>query len=367
MTNSKPSLQPSGGVPISLKGVTKKFGTYTALDKFDMDIRRGEFLTILGESGSGKTTILNSLAGFIEIDSGSILIDGKSVEKLPPERRGAGMVFQNYSLFPHMNVLDNVAFPLRMRGASKQDARTRAGEALEIVRLHGLGQRFPRELSGGQQQRVAVARAISFGPSVLLMDEPLGALDLKLREALQFEIKQIQRQLGCTVVYVTHDQREAMAMSDRIVILRNGKIEQMGSSEELYDRPASKFVADFIGQTNVLPAKVSGGTLSLATLGVTFSPQIQPGSGGTTYLSIRPEKLNIHKTAVERVSFPATITEKIFLGDSIAVSATVADGSTLYCRQPRTKGFSVSVGENVFLAFDPDDAVLIHEDTAGGE
>ena len=367
MNQPKPSLQPSGGVPISLKGVTKKFGNYTALDAFDMDIRKGEFLTILGESGSGKTTILNSLAGFIEIDSGSILIDGKSVEKLPPERRGAGMVFQNYSLFPHMNVLDNVAFPLRMRGASKQEARAKAQDALDIVRLSGLGQRFPKELSGGQQQRVAVARAISFGPSVLLMDEPLGALDLKLREALQFEIKQIQRQLGCTVVYVTHDQREAMAMSDRIVILRNGRIEQMGSSEELYDRPASKFVADFIGQTNVLPAKVNGGTVDLAALGVSFAPVTLPSTSGATYASIRPEKLTIHKTAPDGVSFPATITETIFLGESIAVSARVADGTTLYCRQPRTKGFSVSVGENVHMAFDPEDAVLITETSAGGE
>src|SRR5690606_18888616 len=243
----------------------------------------------------------------------------------------------------------------------------KAQDALDIVRRSGLGQRFPKELSGGQQQRVAVARAISFGPSVLLMDEPLGALDLKLREALQFEIKQIQRQLGCTVVYVTHDQREAMAMSDRIVILRNGRIEQMGSSEELYDRPASKFVADFIGQTNVLPAKVNGGTVDLVSLGVSFVPVTLPSGSGATYASIRPEKLTIHKTTPDGLSFPATITETIFLGESIAVSANVADGTTLYCRQPRTKGFSVSVGENVHLAFDPEDAVLITETTAGGE
>jgi len=348
-----------GGAPLSFANVTKTFGTYRALDAFSLEVERGEFLTILGESGSGKTTILNSLAGFIDIDSGTIMIDGKSVERLPPERRGVGMVFQNYSLFPHMNVLDNVAFPLRMRGVVKQDARKRAEGALEIVRLQGLGHRFPRELSGGQQQRVAVARAISFNPPVLLMDEPLGALDLKLREALQFEIKQIQRQLGCTVVYVTHDQREAMAMSDRIVILKGGRIEQLGTSEELYDRPASKFVADFIGQTNVLPARLEAGKVHVDALGISFAPATALTGDGQAHVSIRPEKLAVDDAADNAVRFAATIKETIFLGEAISVSAIVGSGTDIFCRQPRRAGSSVKPGEQVTLSFDPADAVII--------
>ncbi len=350
-----------GGAPIEFSGVTKKFGAYTALDGFDIKIERGEFLTILGESGSGKSTILNALAGFIEIDSGTIQIDGNPVENLPPERRGVGMVFQNYSLFPHLNVLDNVAFPLRMRGTSKSEARKRAAESLEIVRLGELGHRFPRELSGGQQQRVAVARAISFRPPVLLMDEPLGALDLKLREAMQFEIKQIQRQLECTVVYVTHDQREAMAMSDRIVVLRGGQIEQMGSSEELYDRPVSKFVADFIGQTNVVPAALADGQISTDQLGVVFAPPDIPEFAGDLFVSIRPEKIFINANVPDQVQFEATIDETIFLGEAISVSATTKTGTSLYIRQPRQAGKTLEVGDSVILSFDPLDAVIINE------
>jgi putative spermidine/putrescine transport system ATP-binding protein len=352
-------VQHKGGAPIALRGVTKVFGAFTALDGFDIEIERGEFLTILGESGSGKTTILNALAGFIEIDSGTILIDGMPVEKLPPERRGVGMVFQNYSLFPHMDVLDNIAFPLRMRGIAKRDARKRAEEALEIVRLHGLGRRAPRELSGGQQQRVAVARAISFGPSVLLMDEPLGALDLKLRETLQFEIKQIQRQLGCTVVYVTHDQREAMAMSDRIAILKSGKIEQLGSSEELYDRPASKFVADFIGQTNVIPASLKNGKVVIDLLGVSFTPINTVVGRDDIFVSIRPEKLTVNRASENEIQFRTVIKETVFLGDAISVSAMTNSGANIYFRHLRLAGSNVSVGDEVVLSFEPADAVII--------
>ncbi|GAU86783.1 ABC transporter ATP-binding protein [Bosea sp. BIWAKO-01] len=347
------------GVPIAFRDVTKRFGAFTALDRFNMVVQGGEFLTILGESGSGKSTILNSLAGFISIDTGEIAIDGRAVHTLPPERRGVGMVFQNYSLFPHMSVLDNVAFPLRMRGTDKGEARRRGEEALEIVRLGGLGHRLPRELSGGQQQRVAVARAISFNPPLLLMDEPLGALDLKLREALQFEIKQIQRRLGCTVVYVTHDQREAMAMSDRIVVLRNGRIEQLGTSADLYDRPLTKFVADFIGQTNVIPAERSGGDVILAQLGLTITPASCPAGSEPLYLNLRPEKLSAKRAEGREVEFPATVQETVFLGDTISVSAVTASGTVLYFRQPRGPAQSLAAGDPVWLCFDPLDAVLV--------
>ncbi|MBM6593102.1 ABC transporter ATP-binding protein [Microvirga pudoricolor] len=347
------------GVPIVFRNVTKRFGSFTALDGFSMAIEEGEFLTILGESGSGKSTILNALAGFIPIDDGEISINGKAVHTLPPEQRGVGMVFQNYSLFPHMDVADNVAFPLRMRGVPKQEARKRGEEALGIVRLSGLGHRFPRELSGGQQQRVAVARAISFHPRVLLMDEPLGALDLKLREALQFEIKQIQRSLGCTVVYVTHDQREAMAMSDRIMVLRSGRIEQLGSSADLYDRPRTKFVADFIGQTNIVPAVRSGRQVVLDHLGLTITPPAIPEGVAPLFLNLRPEKLMAKRADGQEVEFPAQVQETVFLGDMISVSAVTPSGISIYFRQPRQAGFSLNPGDAIWLSFDPSDAVLV--------
>ncbi|MBD2749553.1 ABC transporter ATP-binding protein [Microvirga sp. BT688] len=347
------------GVPIAFRNVTKRFGAFTALDGFSMTIERGEFLTILGESGSGKSTILNALAGFVPIDSGEISIDGKAVHALPPEQRGVGMVFQNYSLFPHMNVADNVAFPLRMRGVQKREARRRSEEALDIVRLSGLGHRFPRELSGGQQQRVAVARAISFHPPVLLMDEPLGALDLKLREALQFEIKQIQRRLGCTVVYVTHDQREAMALSDRIVVLRSGRIEQLGSSADLYDKPRTKFVADFIGQTNVIPATRSGRQVILDHLGLIITPPSITGGDDPLFLNLRPEKLTARRAEGQEVEFPATVQETVFLGDTISVSAMTPSGIAIYFRQPRHAASGLSPGDAIWLSFDPSDAVLV--------
>ncbi len=347
------------GLPISFSGVSKRFGAFTALDDFSMEVRGGEFLTILGESGSGKSTILNSLAGFIAIDQGSIAIAGREIQNLPPERRNVGMVFQNYSLFPHMSVADNVAFPLRMRGLDRKEARKRADEALEIVRLNGLNHRLPRELSGGQQQRVAVARAISFRPPVLLMDEPLGALDLKLREALQFEVKQIQRQLGCTVVYVTHDQREAMAMSDRIVVLRAGRIEQMGSSADLYDRPLTKFVADFIGQTNVIAAERAGRGVTLTELGLTIDGAEVPVGSSPLFLSLRPEKLSAKRASAGELEFQATVQETVFLGDMISVSAVSRSGRLLYFRELREGGRLLQPGDPIWLSFDPAAAVFV--------
>lgn len=249
----------TGGAPISFSGITKRYGPVEALREFSLDIAGGEFVTFLGPSGSGKTTALNILAGFIEPSAGDVLIDGVSITRLPTEKRNVGMVFQSYSLFPHMDVRDNVAFPLRMRGVPKAERHARAEQALAMVRLAGFGGRKPHELSGGQRQRVACARAIVFEPRVLLMDEPLGALDLKLREAMQDEIKEVQRRIGCTVIYVTHDQGEALAMSDRIVVMSEGRIEQIGAPAAVYDSPSNAFVAQFVGETNFLPAELAGG------------------------------------------------------------------------------------------------------------
>ena len=215
-------------------------------------MRRGEFVTLLGPSGSGKTTTLRMIAGFTSPTGGSIEIDGQDMTRVPPHRRDVGMVFQNYALFPHMTAAQNVAFPLRMRKQSRAEIDRRVGDALDLVKLRHLADRYPRQLSGGQQQRIALARAVVFEPRLLLMDEPLGALDRKLREALQLEIIRISRELGATVLYVTHDQEEALVMSDRIAIFNEGRIEQLGSGEDLYDRPASLFVADFIGESNIL-------------------------------------------------------------------------------------------------------------------
>jgi len=246
----------SKGAALTLTGLVKRYGEHVAVADVSIAIAAGEFVTLLGASGSGKTTTLMMVAGFVEPDAGSILIAGTPIERIPPEQRNLGVVFQSYALFSHMTVAENIAFPLRMRHVPRADARNRAEKALEMVGLSGFGARRVDQLSGGQQQRVALARALVFEPPVLLMDEPLGALDRKLREQMQGEIKNLQRSLGLTVLYVTHDQEEAMVMSDRIAIMRNGMIEQCGPSAEMYDRPVSAFVADFLGESNLWTARV---------------------------------------------------------------------------------------------------------------
>ena len=242
------------GASVSVHGLGKRYGAVRAVKAVDIEVRPGEFLSLLGPSGSGKTTLLMMIAGFEIPTEGSMRIGDRDVTYVAPNRRNIGMVFQRYALFPHMTVADNVAFPLRMRKVEKTEIARRVANALALVQLQDFGKRFPSELSGGQQQRVAVARALVFEPPVLLMDEPLGALDKKLREQMQIEIKRLQQRLGVTVIYVTHDQEEALTMSDRIAVMRNGSLEQIGSPTELYDSPATPFVADFVGKTNFLEA-----------------------------------------------------------------------------------------------------------------
>ncbi|WP_050470231.1 ABC transporter ATP-binding protein [Herbaspirillum chlorophenolicum] len=349
------------GATIEFCNVRKAYGNVTALYDFSLSIGEGEFLTILGSSGSGKSTVLNALAGFAAASSGEILIGGRAVTHEPPEKRNLGMVFQNYSLFPHMSVAQNIAFPLRMRGANRQEITEKVRHALQIVRLDAYAERMPKELSGGQQQRVAFARAIVFSPPVLLMDEPLGALDLKLREALQYEIKEIQHKLGCTVVYVTHDQREALAMSDRIVVLRDGRIEQAGSPMDIYDRPNSRFVAQFIGQTNLLAVQPDqAGGSSLPALGIAWpgACAVEPGIG--YFLSVRPEKLERRTPRDGDLAIEVTVNEAVFLGDIVEYSAQHAGGTAIQFREPRASHTHVaSRGEKVRLAFRPDDAVMV--------
>jgi spermidine/putrescine transport system ATP-binding protein len=237
---------------VELRGVTKRFDDAVAVDSVDLAVRSGEFLSLLGPSGCGKTTTLRLIAGFEQPDEGAILIDGSDVAGLPPYKRDVNTVFQSYALFPHLSVLDNVAYGLKQRGLSREQRHTRALEALDLVRLQGFAARKPRQLSGGQQQRVALARALVMQPKVLLLDEPLGALDLKVRRELQIELKRIQNEVGITFVYVTHDQEEALSMSNRVAVMNGGRIEQLGAPTEIYDAPATRFVADFIGETNFI-------------------------------------------------------------------------------------------------------------------
>ena len=336
------------GASIEFREVRKSYGDFVALESFSMSVASGEFMTLLGPSGSGKTTALNSLAGFVDIDLGDILIDGVSIARLPTEKRNIGMVFQNYSLFPHRSVLGNIAFPLEMRGVAKGEIMARSMKALEMVRLDGLAKRMPHELSGGQKQRVAFARAVVFEPRVLLMDEPLGALDLKLREALQIEIKQYQREIGCTVIYVTHDQGEALALSDRLAVMEKGAIRQLGTPEDLYDRPNSRFVAQFIGSNNILKIRgEAGGAILVEGLGAVRVPGLPEGTGG--YVAIRPE--HIHRSSGE--NWPVTVRQAVFFGDTVRYIVEARDGAIISFIEPRRPGTAVSApGSAIGIAFD---------------
>ena len=279
-------------LPLTISGVTKSYGSLKALDNVSIDVKSGEFVTLLGPSGSGKTTLLMVLAGFVRPDSGSVKFGDEEVIRKPPHKRGVGMVFQNYALFPHMNVLNNVAFPLKLRRVAQDEIAERVQGALDLVQLGDLGQRRIDQLSGGQRQRVALARAIIFDPQILLMDEPLSALDKKLREHMQIEIRHLHEKLGRTTVYVTHDQREALTMSDRVAVIDFGQFKQIDAPKDLYERPRSKFVADFIGESSFLPVEVNGSSIDLdgATMRLAEPPI---SSDKRQLLVVRPEKLEL--------------------------------------------------------------------------
>jgi spermidine/putrescine ABC transporter ATP-binding subunit len=323
---------------VILRDVVKRYGTTLAVDRLSLQVRAGELLTLLGPSGCGKTTTLNMIAGFIQPDSGSILLNGRDVGQLPPNKRDSAMVFQQYALFPHMTVAGNVGFGLRMRKTGRQESTRRVAEALEIVGLAGLGQRYPGQLSGGQQQRVALARAIVVRPTVLLLDEPLSNLDLKLREQLRLEIRRLQQAVGITAVFVTHDQTEALVLSDRIAVMNAGRIEQLGRPAEIYSRPANTFVAGFIGQSNVLTAEVRQLTSTTATVQLAggqllsvSSPREGVQVGGAVKIVIRPEDVAISAgddaaTPASRVnSLPGIVADVIYLGASASVLLDVAE------------------------------------------
>lgn len=317
------SLDGRAGAEVRLQNLTKSFGGSIAVNDISVTIGRGEFFTILGPSGSGKTTTMMMVSGFVYPTSGTIQIGEKNVADLPPQKRDLGMVFQNYAVFPHLSVFENVAFPLRVRKTPKDVLKASVQEALELVKLGEFAERMPKQLSGGQQQRVALARALVFKPSVLLMDEPLGALDKKLRDHMQTEIRRIHQRLGVTVIYVTHDQGEALTMSDRIAIMNDGRIEQIGSPSDLYDRPNTKFVADFLGDTNFIAGKlvdVSGdrgtvqanGTWSFS--GVLSDPSLRPGA--SVVVGVRPEKIHVADANEKPTNTcTATVSEVVYSGD----------------------------------------------------
>ncbi len=302
---------------------------------FDMDVEKGEFITLLGPSGSGKTTVLMMMAGFESVTSGNIAISGKSINNTAPNKRNIGMVFQNYALFPHMTVAENLAYPLHVRKMSKADVQERVAKYLALVELSDFGGRRPGQLSGGQKQRVALARAMIFEPELILMDEPLGALDKNLREQMQFEITRLHKQIGFTVIYVTHDQTEALSMSDRIAVFNDGVVQQCAPPAELYERPVNAFVADFIGENNFVPGTVTDIQDDTATVKteagtITAHAADNLSVGGACRVSIRPEKLFIHPTDhAHDNDLTVTFNTRIYVGDFIRYYFKLPDGSDI--------------------------------------
>lgn len=302
---------------LQLKQINKYFGRSHVIKDVNIDFEKGHFVTFLGPSGCGKTTLLRMVAGFYEPDDGEILLNGKRIERIPPYSRNTAMVFQEYALFPHMNVFDNVSYGLRVKNRPKEEIERRVKEALDLMQLKGMEDRFPNQMSGGQQQRVAVARALVMNPEVLLLDEPLSNLDAKLRESVRVELRDIQKKMGLSTIYVTHDQSEALSMSDMIVVLKGGVVHQTGSPQEIYFEPKTPFVADFIGTTNLLSVKGLGE--NTVSYGNDRIPTTKSVNAGQEYcLSIRPECLKLMKEAVDgQVNVKVTIQNKMFLGEKI--------------------------------------------------
>jgi spermidine/putrescine ABC transporter ATP-binding subunit len=332
---------PEAAYDIEFRAVTKRFGDLTAVNAVSLQVHKGEFLSLLGPSGCGKTTSLRMIAGFEQPDEGEILIGGVDAVGTPPYKRNVNTVFQQYALFPHMSILDNVAYGLKQKGTGKSERYAQAREALELVQLTGREKHKPSMLSGGQQQRVALARALVNRPRVLLLDEPLGALDLKLRKEMQIELTRIQEQVGITFIYVTHDQGEALSMSDRIAVMSNGVIEQLDTPSEIYDRPLTAFVADFIGEMNFLDGKVtatSEGEFDLVTdTGVVVRGRGDVADRRTARIGIRPARLSIvpgQATGTANTA-KAVVDSKMYLGDEVQVLATLDGGTRMLIREQR--------------------------------
>ena len=370
-----PSVSPAP-TALDVVGVSKRFGDCAAVNDVSFALGRGEFLTMLGPSGSGKTTTLNLIAGFARPDAGSIVVGGRDISVVPPHKRNIGMVFQNYALFPHMTAAANVAFPLRMRERRSKRALAREVDAaLELVGLRGCGGRRPSELSGGQQQRVAVARAIVFKPDLLLMDEPLGALDRKLRGSMQVELLRIARETSATVISVTHDQEEALVMSDRIAIYNGGRIEQLGSAQDLYERPASVFVADFIGDSNIFHGVIRRDGSRVVVEGDGWWSPVPPSApacddGDAAALVLRPEDVAVAAGELpegEPNRRGGAITEAIYLGSEWKYLVDVPGGSVQVRVRRADATTPLAPGTRVVLSWSPDDGVVLRDRPTTGD
>ena len=357
------------------EGVEKSYavGALPAVRRLDLDVRRGELLTLLGPSGSGKTTTLMMLAGFERPTRGRILLEGRDVARLPPHRRGLGVVFQSYALFPHMSVAENVAFPLEVRGVRRAEREARALRALDTVRLSGRGGRRPAQLSGGQQQRVALARALVFDPPMVLLDEPLGALDKALREEMQAEIRRLHRELGVTMMYVTHDQSEALTLSDRVAVFRAGEVRQISPPRALYEHPADAFVAGFVGENNSLPGTVldleDDGCRARLDCGPTVAARAGGGlaAGGRCVVTVRPERVAVATLPAAELDgedvLPARVLEAVFGGDHVRLRLAIGEGpgAELVSRRPVGGGPLPEPGSPAAVAWGADDALAFPE------
>ena len=348
---------------VEIIGAVKRYGAIAALDGVSLTFGEGEFFGLLGPSGSGKTTLLRAIAGFVDLDSGEIRLDGADIGRTPVHKRDIGMVFQNYALFPHMTVYDNVAFGLSVRGEGEGDTKRRVGEILDLVQLTGLDQRKPKQLSGGQQQRVALARALVTRPRVLLLDEPLGALDKQLRQGMQIELRRIQREVGITTVFVTHDQEEALTLSDRIAIFDKGNVVQAGPPLEVYERPHNRFAAGFLGEANFLPGKVSAVanglarvTLELGATAVCAAADLKPGN--SVLIALRPEKIALAPAPTPENSLSGKVVTVVFSGSSTTYRVDVA-GQILVVFQQNRAAETLRPGDGVILTWSPAHNVVV--------
>lgn len=346
---------------LELRRIVKSFGQTEVLRGINLDVERGEFITLLGSSGCGKTTLLRIIAGLETCDSGSVILDGKDVTPLPPEERNVNMVFQNYALFPHMNVAENIGYSLRLKHRKREEIRRAVSDALELVQLPGYEERKPSELSGGQRQRIAIARALVNEPGVLLLDEPLGALDLQLRRQMQIELKRLQKQLGITFIYITHDQEEALNMSDRIAVMKNGIFQQIGTPSEIYDRPKNAYVARFVGSANIFSGRLvrrgelvlfetGGGAVPLKGDAVSFP------TGGEATAAVRSEDIELLPAGEEGI--PATVREKSFSAGMLRITLLTVNGEEIVASR---HGIDIDLapGEAVTLRFSEEHAAFV--------
>lgn len=353
---------------IKLTGICKKIKSKNILSNVNIEINSGEFVTILGPSGAGKTTVLRIIAGFDNPTQGLVSLNGKDITKIPSNKRNIGMLFQNYALFPHMTVAENVAFPLKIRKMSRSDIEDKVKAALDMVKLSDLAERLPKELSGGQQQRAAMARSLVFNPSVLLLDEPMAALDKQLRKYMQLEIKQLHNELGITTISVTHDQEEALTMATKVCVLRNGSVEQISNPRSIYDKPKNTFIASFIGETNIIETTIlerNGADYKVRLFGkydLYFKNEnyLYP-VGEKIYISIRPEKFNIVEGDYEGFKIKGTVTQSIFVGEALKIKVRVADDAEIDAKVFITSGMSINVGDTVYLSVNNGDIVTLRE------